>query len=340
MKKISTLFLLCLLPLTLTLIAGCTPGELSSRGENATTAQQTAEVYSTQYPSTPAGEATGRPSPEASHTPRPTYTPTPTEEICTETKGHIELREIVIPETSDTLPLRVYVPACYRKNMEGGYPVLYFLHGQSFNDDQWDRLGADVIAEQLIADGEATPFLIVMPYERNFMEDPKTSTYGQLIIDSLLPWVEKEYNTCNLRECRAIGGLSRGAGWAMHLGLTHADLFGSIGAHSPAIFAEDFYNSPLWFKEIPDDSFPRIYMDDGSQDYMLESAKRFEAWLTKYHVSHEWIINQGAHDEEYWSAHVEDYLYWYTFAWKNLPKNKITITPSCTIETPTVSATE
>ncbi|MCE5207225.1 MAG: esterase family protein [Chloroflexi bacterium] len=313
--------LICLLLIIAFLFSACLPANQSSPEIKATVVKQTIAAFSTQYTSvpsdiTPEEMATLKPA----FTPRPTYTPTPTEEVCVETQGQIELREIVIPETSRTLAFRVYLPACYKKSLQYDYPVLYLLHGQSYKDDQWDRLGVDEAADRLIAAGEVPPFIIVMPFESNYLEDTHTSLFGQQLIDNLIPWVDDDYDTCHLRECRAIGGLSRGAGWAIHLGLINWKLFGSIGAHSLAIFSGDFYNAPYWFREIPADSFPRIYMDDGSQDYLLESAKRFEDRLTKYHVAHEWIINTGAHNEEYWAAHVEDYLYWYTFPWKGLPE--------------------
>jgi len=116
----------------------------------------------------------------------------------------------------------------------------------------------------------------------------------------------------------------------MHLGLGQWQLFGSVGAHSLALFPGDFYGLPYTLKEITDDAYPRIYMDDGTQDYMLDSTKNFEEQLTRFHVEHTWVINTGAHNEEYWAAHVEDYLYWYAFAWKSLPEVQPTGLPAAT----------
>lgn len=302
--------------------AGCLQSRENGSEIQATIVQQTMAALSAQYTTTadeaPEQTVTLRPS----ATLRPTFTPTPTQTACTLTRGTIELREIIIPETTRTFSFRVYLPPCYAQRPDYDYPVLYLLHGQSSTDDQWDRLGADETADRLISAGEALPFIIVMPFEYYYLQDPRESVYGDLLVNNLIPWVDEEYDTCDLRECRAIGGLSRGAGWAMHLALTEWELFGSVGAHSLALFQGDFFSLPDRLNKITDDAYPRVYMDDGSLDYMLESARNFEQQLTRYHVAHTWVINDGAHNEDYWGAHVEDYLRWYTFAWKDFPTNE------------------
>jgi hypothetical protein len=32
-------------------------------------------------------------------------------------------------------------------------------------------------------------------------------------------------------------------------------------------------------------------------------------------LTHEWHLYSGAHTEEYWSAHVEEYIQWYAEGW-------------------------
>jgi len=73
----------------------------------------------------------------------------------------LETRLVRLP-----LAYRVYLPPCYDDIPDKRYPSLYLFHGQSYNDDQWDRMGADETADRLIASGEFHPLIIVMPYER------------------------------------------------------------------------------------------------------------------------------------------------------------------------------
>lgn len=261
--------------------------------------------------------ATNTPTRTPSPYPYPYPSPYPTIAVCGDTSGTIEYRELVDPDYTNPLSVRIFLPPCYDFNDNKQYPVLYILHGQSFNDDQWDRLGMDDEANRLIQGGEIPPLIIVMPRELNTLIDYHESQYEEMLVETLVPWIDGEYRTISDRQCRAIGGLSRGAAWAMRVGFIHWELFGEIGTHSFAPFSGDFYNFPYWLQKIPDGEVPRVYMDIGTQDYMLHAASLFEDRLTKYHVAHEWIINTGTHNEEYWSSHVEDYLLWYTFLWKD-----------------------
>lgn len=268
-----------------------------------------------------------------------TPVPQPTEAIavCDQYYGKLEYREFITELLSYPFGIRVYLPPCYDAFPAKRYPVLILLHGQSFNDDQWDRLGADEVADKLISTGEAPPFIIVMPRESNYFEDDKVSLYGTVLIDALIPWLDDEYQTCTIRECRAIGGISRGGAWAVRMGLMHWELFGSIGGHSLAPFSGDFYESPYWFRKIPEGEWPRIYLDMGTMDDLMAPAGLFEDRLTKYGIPHEWIINTGTRNEEYWSAHVEDYIRWYTFPWKELFE-EVTLDADPSLETPSPTA--
>ena len=66
---------------------------------------------------------------------------------------------------NDDLYVSVYFPPCYDENLAGGYPTLYLLHGQTFDDNMWLDLGAGEAADELTISGTANPFLMVLPYE-------------------------------------------------------------------------------------------------------------------------------------------------------------------------------
>src|SRR5260370_1132692 len=58
----------------------------------------------------------------------------------------------------------VYTPPGYDPASKKLYPVLYLLHGYSDGADGWSAVGrANVILDNLIAQGKAKPMLIVMP---------------------------------------------------------------------------------------------------------------------------------------------------------------------------------
>ena len=266
----------------------------------------------TQITPTDKPAATLTPTPESS--PTPTLTATPVK--CGESQGRVEQHEIKSDLLPDPLEFLVYLPPCYNPNPAIRYPVLYFLHGMHADDMQWIRIGATSTADQLISSGEEPPFMIVMPNEVNNTVDVDDTGFGNAMVKELVPWIDQNYATCSDRICRAIGGLSRGSGWALRLGLIHWQIFGAIGSHSISPFDGDYYLAPGWLKAIPAGQLPRLYIDIGTYDISLQNASQFEALFTKYNVPHEWHQFVGYHNEDYWHAHVADYLRWYGLAWQ------------------------
>lgn len=247
--------------------------------------------------------------------PSPTLTPTPLE--CWSQGGVLEegsLRRVPLPLPLDYI---VYLPPCYDQLPERRFPVLYLIHGQNYNNDQWDRLGADETADALIASGEIPPFIMVFPRDRSWAQ-PTEDRFGEVLVTSLIPHIDQEYRTLPDRAYRAIGGLSRGAGWAVHLGLKEWELFGAIGANSLPVFWTDTAHVAEWLDAIPKESLPRIYLDIGEKDRptILQSAIWFENLLTEKNIPHEWHLFSGYHEEAYWESHVEQYLRWYTKGWE------------------------
>lgn len=260
---------------------------------------------------------------QPSHTARPmrprTATPSPTASAypaCLQQGGRIETGQLATELLRLPLDYRLYLPPCYDQLPQQRYPVLFLIHGQSFTDDQWDRLGADEAADRLIAAGQIAPLIIVMPRDR-YGGQPTENNFARVIVEELLPYLDRTYRTLPDRQHRAVGGLSRGAGWAVHLAIAHWQLFGALGAHSPAIFHTDAQQMRTWLAAIPPEQMPRIFIDIGDRDRpeIMDSAVWFEQVLNEKDIPHEWYLFSGFHAEEYWAAHVEQYLLWYAQEW-------------------------
>ena len=221
---------------------------------------------------------------------------------------------------SEILPQRIeyyiYLPPCYEQQIEQRYPVLYMIHGQSYRHDQWINLGLIDQADAWIADGTISPLIIVMPRDRVWTP-PSEDLFGEGVVEELIPNIDATYRTLDDREYRAIGGLSRGAAWAMRLAFLHMDLFGAVGGHSLPIFWEDAPRIPRILEETAPEALPRIYIDIGDRDRqeIMESTLWFVDLLASHDVPHEWHLFVGYHEEAYWAEHVPDYLAFYTSGW-------------------------
>lgn len=252
----------------------------------------------------------------------PTFQPTQTPELlpavtfpaCLETQGIIE--QFSLPSSYSTYPadFHLYTPPCYDPLRNSAYPLLVMIHGQSYTSDQWVRLGISQAADRLIATGESVPFIILMPRDRIWV-DPLENPFDENFLNVVLPWVQQNYLVSTDPVQRAIGGLSRGGAWAIHFGARHFSQFGAIGAHSPGIFYSDSLELEQLLAKIPQNTMPRIWIDIGSRDPLIESTLWFEELLTRKSIPHEFSLLQGLHNEPYWESNLEKYLKWYTAPW-------------------------
>lgn len=264
---------------------------------------------------TPSAEVTRTPNATkaATVTTAPTPAATPTETGCQQKAGSVERVKVPSKYLASPMWISVYPPPCYSDQPEEAYPVLYLLHGQNMDDNYWQTLGAPKIADEAILGGER-PFLIVMPYEESNFEPVADSGFDDALIEELIPWVDEQYPTCTARECRAIGGISRGGGWAVHAAVLNFDMFGAVGAHSAGIMG-DSWRIALLLTTHTKDEFPRYYVDRGEDDFLAEYIDQFEKALTSGGIAHEYEIRPGKHDGSYWQAHVKEYMQWYMAGW-------------------------
>jgi enterochelin esterase-like enzyme len=256
-------------------------------------------------------------TPTATQTPiHPTETATPTQTslACLTQPGLVE--QHILESTKPPQGFFIYIPPCYAEKTEARYPVLYLLHGQTYTADQWIRLGAVDAVNNLILSGETIPFIILFPDDR-YWNQPSGTGFGERLTNELIPYIDQTYRTIPDPRFRAIGGLSRGAGWALQLGLTRPDLFNIIGLHSLAVFQRDASKVDDWIQAIPPASRPNVFMDIGEDDQELASTQQIESIFTQFDVTHEWHLYSGDHTEEYWSSHVEEYIRWYAEQWNN-----------------------
>ena len=171
---------------------------------------------------------------------------------------HGQTREIYFPSKSTNTSRRafVYTPPGYEKDLNKKFPVLYLQHGYGENEYGWPNQGkANLIMDNLIAEGKAKPFIIVMTYGmtndvqigglRNFDIKP----FQTVLIDELIPYIDANFRTLSDQPNRAMAGLSMGGFETKLVTLKNLDTFSHIGLFSGgSITPDDVKNTPD-FKE-------------------------------------------------------------------------------------------
>lgn len=157
--------------------------------------------------------------------------------------GHV--LQILFPSKSTNTSRRafVYTPPGYEKEQSKKYPVLYLQHGWGEDETAWSNQGhANLIMDNLIAEGKIKPFIIVMTYGmtneikfgglRNFDITP----FQTVLVDELIPYVDANFRTIAKQSHRAMGGLSMGGMETKMITLNKTDVFSQYALLSGGLY--------------------------------------------------------------------------------------------------------
>jgi enterochelin esterase-like enzyme len=151
---------------------------------------------------------------------------------------HGRVQQVLFPSQSTKTSRRafVYTPPDYDKDQSKRYPVLYLQHGWGEDETAWTNQGhANLIMDNLIADGKSKPFLIVMTYGmtndvkmgglRNFDITP----FQTVLTGELIPYIDANFRTIPDQTHRAMAGLSMGGMETKTITIARPDLFSHYG---------------------------------------------------------------------------------------------------------------
>ncbi len=238
------------------------------------------------------------------------------------------------------MPYRVILPSGYENSNEKTfYPAIYLLHGLTGHFNNWSD------NTKLAVYSKNSEFLIVMPEGNNgwytdsvSKEDEKYESY---IVKELIPEIEKKFRVKKARESRAIAGLSMGGYGALKFGVKYSEMFVVAGSFSGALRAAEWTEKELGvgFKPLLESimsiygkagsetrkqndlfalvnaktdteikAIPFIYVDCGTEDFLLGQNRDFAELLLKRKVPHEFRQRPGIHDWKYWDSQIEEFL--------------------------------
>jgi enterochelin esterase-like enzyme len=171
---------------------------------------------------------------------------------------HGNVQQILFPSESTNTSRRAYVytPPGYGKDATKRYPVLYLQHGWGEDETAWSNQGhANLIMDNMIAEGKIKPFIIVMTYgmtndtKIGGLRDFKIDPFQTVLINELIPYIDANFRTIADQPHRAMAGLSMGGIETKTITLANLDKFAYIGLFSGGTFSLDDVNNTPGFRD-------------------------------------------------------------------------------------------
>ncbi|GAB5442136.1 MAG: alpha/beta hydrolase-fold protein [Fuerstiella sp.] len=178
----------------------------------------------------------------------------------------------------------IYFPPGYFLS-ERSYPVLYLLHGAGDDQTGWVQFGeVQHYADAAIADGTATPMVIVMPDantgQRGYFNDIDGKwNYEDFFFEEFLPYIEANYRVKSDRRYRAVGGLSMGGGGSFVYALRHPELFSSACPLSASTGPKNVDEARRRYERMNAD-------DADANNQTLPTEQQFDAYVQRHSVLH------------------------------------------------------
>jgi enterochelin esterase-like enzyme len=223
----------------------------------------------------------------------------------------------------DRLDYYVYTPPGYDPTAKTTYPVLYLLHGFSDDASGWTAVGhANVIFDNLIAQGRAKPMIVVMPLGYGTMEmirlgwgawdhtdvrDKNFANFRQALLTEVMPKVESEYRINKDRNSRAIAGLSMGGSESLLTGLNNLDKFAWVGAFSSGGIPEEFERDFPGLDAKANQQIRLLWVACGTEDHLISLNRKFREWLKAKDIHHVDIETPGMHTWMVWRRNLAEF---------------------------------
>ena len=226
--------------------------------------------------------------------------------------------------------LNVILPYGYNDAKE--YPVLYLLHGIGGDENEWKDAGPGYIISNLLSEHKIKEFITVLPNVRTRADDQSNpediftlghfkafDMFREELTENTMPFIEEKFSIKKGREHTAIAGLSMGGRESLYIGLTRPDIFGYIGAFSPAYGIFPYTNNGVTEKGLfkkEDFGLPDEYKDNtflmlanGDNDMVTkEQAYMYHNVLMKNNTKHLYKIYMGGHDFSVWGSSLYEFV--------------------------------
>ena len=238
----------------------------------------------------------------------------------------------VFPGTTRTF--WVYVPAGH--DGSSPLPLMVFQDGQTYMNEN-GPYRVPVVFDNLIAAGDLPPIcgVFINPGEfpakgggppgknRSVEYDTLSDAYARMVIDEILPIVEKTVKLSRDPKLRAIGGASSGGICAFTVAWERPDSFSRVLSHIGSFTnIRGGHNYEALIRKTEKKPI-KVFLQDGSNDldnehgnWPLANEQMAKALAYKGY-DHKFVMGVGAHNGKHGGAILPDTLRW---LWSDAPR--------------------
>lgn len=241
---------------------------------------------------------------------------------------HIVKNDFYIPQLDRKRRIWVYLPPDY-VNSDKKYPVLYMHDAQNIFDDitsysgEWgvdeslntwfDKSGKGLIVVG-IEHGDSLRIEELTPWSHPQYGGGKGGNYAKFIVETLKPFIDKNYRTSLNPDSTGIMGSSLGGLSSFYMGLRYQKTFGKIGVFSPSFwFSEECFKQAEDFKK---QAALKMYILAGGKEggNLIDEVEKMEKILLHNGFSGKElktkIVAEGTHSESFWKKEFSEAIEW------------------------------
>jgi enterochelin esterase-like enzyme len=225
--------------------------------------------------------------------------------------------------------------------------VLYLFHGAGDWDVAWTDVDrANLILDNMIADGKAKPMIVVMPaiFQQaalasgamaqspgrgaapfggggpvNAAASGQDDSFTRELLQDIMPFMQKRFRVKTGPDNTAIAGLSMGGAQSLRTGLAHLEAFhyviglssavGLGGGRGTAASSDPTAAYPALMADVPgaNKKLKLFAMFCGAEDTLLSNNKTLASAFTAKGVNVKYIETAGAHWHIVWRRNLRDF---------------------------------
>ena len=240
---------------------------------------------------------------------------------------HGQLHEVWYKNPSlDQRRMYVYTPPGFDAASARTYPTVYLLHSTTDNEAFWSHVGrANFIMDNLIADGQTKPALLVMPFGHTSVpRGPEegaggkdlydVNVIGKDLVEHVMPLVEREFHASPAAKDRAIFGCAMGGYQAATIGLNYPGKFGYVAAASanfrPTMDLAVNFSALNANLPTAKQTLKYVTLMTGEKEAAnIPQSQRVAEYLTTLGIQNEWTSPQGGtHTWQTWRGYFRDLM--------------------------------